>query len=103
MNLAILGWMPLLLVAAEPARSSYLCQPAYAHDRVSRGPVAPYVPQPGDIFLATDQALWARLGHFCCGGRGLHHSGIVFQRPDGRMGLIEAGPFNKTLIEAMDP
>ncbi len=66
-------------------------------------PASPYVPQPGDIFLASDRALWARAGHWLVGGAGVHHSGIVFRRSDGRMGLIEAGPFNSVRVEVMDP
>jgi hypothetical protein len=81
----------------------YLCRPAFCLDGDLRGPARPYVPQPGDIFLATDQALWARVGHWLAGGAGVHHSGIVFRRSDGRMGLIEAGPFNSVRIEVMDP
>jgi hypothetical protein len=80
-----------------------LCQPAYCLDGALRGPLQAYVPQPGDIFLATDQANWSRMGHLACGSKGVHHSGIVFARPDGSMALIEAGPFNSTLIEVMDP
>jgi hypothetical protein len=80
-----------------------LAQPAYDLAAEVRGPLDPYVPQPGDIFLATDRAYWSRVGHLLCGGKGVHHSGIVFARPDGTMAVIEAGPFNSTLIEVMDP
>ncbi len=103
MLFSLLGLMAPCFWTDVPLSGSYLYQPAYTLDHDLRGPASPYVPQPGDIFLATDQAQWARVGHRLCGGRGVHHSGIVFQRPDGRMALIEAGPFNKTLIEAMNP
>jgi hypothetical protein len=94
-----------VLCAAGPAppEGSYLYRPAYSLDDVWRAPAEPYVPRPGDIFLATDQALWARAGHWVAGGAGVHHSGIVFARSDGRMGLIEAGPFNAVRVEVMDP
>jgi hypothetical protein len=85
----------------QPA--SFLCQPAFTIDNQLRGPTEPYVPQPGDIFLSTDQAIWAICGHWLAGGAGVHHSGIIFRRSDGRMGLIEAGPFNSVQIEVMDP
>jgi hypothetical protein len=101
--------VPLLCVAcpafgdeARPA-PSYLYRPAFNLDDDARAPAQPYVPQPGDIFLATDQALWARAGHWLAGGAGVHHSGIVFRRSDGRMGLVEAGPFNSVTVEIMDP
>lgn len=80
-----------------------LCQPAYSRDGAIRLPLQAYVPQPGDIFLATDQAYWAQGGHWFCGSKGVHHSGIVFARPDGTMALIEAGPFNAMTIQVMDP
>jgi hypothetical protein len=93
--------VPLLCAACPP--DSYLYRPAFSLDADPRGPAEVYVPQPGDIFLATDQAYWARAGHWVAGGGGVHHSGIVFRRSDGRMGLIEAGPFNSIKVEVMDP
>jgi hypothetical protein len=96
----------LMTLGAAPAEScpgSFLSQPAFCIDDVLRGPTVPYSPTPGDIFLATDQALWARCGHWLAGGCGVHHSGIMFRRCDGRMALIEAGPFNSTTVEVMDP
>lgn len=100
--------LTLLLACGDPgagscAAGSFLCQPAFCIDNVLRGPSAPYEPQPGDIFLATDRAVWAICGHWLAGGAGVHHSGIMFRRSDGRMGLIEAGPFNSVKIEVMDP
>ena len=99
-----------LLGAAIPAFADgpaevagYLAKPAFSLDEGSTVPARPYVPQPGDIFLATDQARWARAGHWLAGGAGVHHSGIVFRRSDGRLGLIEAGPFNSIRVEVMDP
>jgi hypothetical protein len=111
MSLTFLGILvPSLLAQARvtgssqaPAIGSYLCQPAYSRDWETRGPVESYVPQPGDIFLATDQRLWFRWGHLIAGANGVHHSGIVFARPNGELGLIEAGPFNKTKVEVMSP
>jgi hypothetical protein len=85
------------------AEGSYLYRPAFCLDDVLRLPAVCYVPQPGDIFLATDQARWARAGHWVAGGAGVHHSGIVFRRSDGRLGLIESGPFNSITVEVMDP
>ncbi|HZT82589.1 MAG TPA: hypothetical protein VFA26_20335 [Gemmataceae bacterium] len=100
----------LLLWAACPGfaggavpEGSYLYRPAFSLDDDLRPPAEPYVPQPGDIFLATDRARWARAGHWFAGGAGVHHSGIVFLRSDGRPALIEAGPFNSITVEVMDP
>src|SRR5947209_16786254 len=93
--------LPLLCLCCWPAdgcarraEGSYLYRPAYCLDEVLRGPPEPYVPQPGDIFLATDQALLMRLGHWAAGGAGGHHSGIVFARSARRLALLEGGPLN---------
>lgn len=86
-----------------PGPTPLLCEPAYCLDGAIRLPLHAYAPEPGDIFLATDQAYWAIGGHFVCGSKGVHHSGIMFARPDGTMALIEAGPFNTTSIRVMDP
>jgi hypothetical protein len=85
-----------------PAPGSYLYQPAYCIDDVLRFPAEPYIAQPGDIFLATDRALWARAGHRMAGSGAPHHSGIVFARPDGRLAILEAGPYNSVVVETID-
>ena len=91
------------LLAAAPLPESSVGQPAYCLDDVVVGPLERDVPQPGDIFLATDESFWLRLGHAAVGGAGVHHSGLIFVRPDGRLGLIEAGPFNELVVQVMDP
>ncbi len=103
MSLTFLGILVPCLFAQAPVTGSYLCQPAYARDWDLHVPIEPYVPQPGDIFLATDQRLWFRLGHLIAGANGMHHSGLVIALPDGGTGLIEAGPFNKIQVEIMNP
>ncbi len=82
---------------------SSVAQPSFCVDDVIRGPLEVYVPQPGDIFLATDESFWLRLGHAVVGGRGFHHSGFIFARYDGALGLIEAGPFNELVVRVLDP
>jgi hypothetical protein len=100
---------PLLLLACEPlaasdgVQGSYICRAAFSLDCQFRGPTQVYVPQPGDIFLATDQAIWAKIGHWIAGAAGVHHSGIVFARSHGDLGLLEAGPFNSLKVEILDP
>ena len=103
MSLTFLGILVPCLSRKPLRRGSYLCQPAYARDWELRGPVEPYVPQAGDIFLATDQRLWFRWGHLIAGANGVHHSGIVIALPDGELRLIEAGPFDKVQVEMMNP
>jgi hypothetical protein len=103
MSLTILGIITPCILISVPAAESSLCQPAYCRDHVLRGPIEPYIPQPGDIVLATDQRLWYRLGHRLAGANGVHHSGLIIARPDGSLGMIEAGPFNSLTVEVMDP
>jgi hypothetical protein len=102
MHATVLGliWAVLSTGVETP---SYLCQPSYALDDVVRTPLELYIPQPGDIFLASDKALWSRVGHCLVGGPGVHHSGVIFALPGGGFGLIEAGPFNKADIRVVDP
>jgi hypothetical protein len=71
-------------------------------DDVLREPAEPYVPQPGDIFLATEKKFIWRAGHKLALIGPPHHSGIVLARPDGRMALLEAGPFMSEKVEVED-
>jgi hypothetical protein len=86
-------------VAAPP---SYLYNPAFHIDGFLRGSLRPYVPQPGDIFLATDQGFLAKAGHRLALSGAPHHSGIVFARPDGSLAILEAGPHNTLRVRATD-
>jgi hypothetical protein len=81
---------------------SFLYQPAFCLDAVIRGPAEPYVPQPGDIFLATDKSALMRLGHDMAWAGAPHHSAIVFLKPDGRYAILEAGPHNSVRVEVVD-
>jgi hypothetical protein len=77
---------------------SFLYQPAFCTDVELHLPAEPYVPQPGDIFLATDYRRLLQFGHRLAGAKDLHRSGIVIALPDGSMALAEAGPVDKTDI-----
>jgi hypothetical protein len=90
-----------LTAVPEPA-VSYLYEPSYCLDDVIRGDAVPYLPQPGDIFLATTDSRFMRFGHWVAGANAPHHSGIVFRRPDGKLAVLEAGPHNELFISAWD-
>jgi hypothetical protein len=75
---------------------SYLYQPSYCMDTVLRGPAEAYVPQPGDILLATDKNFFWKLTHDLALAFEPHNSAIFFCRSDGVLALLEAGP-NDTL------
>jgi hypothetical protein len=85
-----------------PCRS-YLCRPAFCLDDARRGPAERYLPQPGDIFLASDPNRLSKVCHWLVGSGGVQHSGIMFARRDGGIGLLEAGPFSSLKIEVVDP
>jgi hypothetical protein len=65
-------------------------------------PAEPYVPQPGDLFLAVTPDFIMRLGHRLAGAAAPHHSGIVYARPDGSLAVLEAGPFNTLEVSGWD-
>jgi hypothetical protein len=82
--------------------NGYLCQPAYCLDDALRGPAEPYVPQSGDIYLATDRSRIIQAGHRLALSGAPHHSGIVIVLPDGRPAILESGPFNTLHVEIVD-
>ncbi len=81
---------------------SYLYQPSYQLDKVLRPPARPYVPQPGDIMLATDDQLVWKIGHNLAWTGHPHHSGVVFKRPDGTMAVLEGGPYDTVYNRVLD-
>jgi hypothetical protein len=97
---ALLALVPEQTPCHPPA---CLMEAAFSLDKELRGQAVPYDLQPGDIFLATDIATWAQIGHALAGGTGVHHSGIIFQRSNGELGLLEAGPFNSNWVETPSP
>jgi hypothetical protein len=67
-----------------------------------RGPISPYHPQPGDIFLSTDHLLIARMGHKLAGASSPHHSGLIIMRPDGSLATLESGPHDTLWVKVLD-
>jgi hypothetical protein len=84
--------------AQPPANQidSYLFEPSYQLDEVIRGKARAYVPQPGDVMLATDDNLFWKITHDMAFAFEPHNSAIIVRRRDGRLGVLEAGP-NDTL------
>ena len=79
-----------------PVPASFLYQPAYCIDDVWRGPAVAYVPQPGDVLLATDcNRFWA-ITHNLAFAFEPHNSALIVQRCDGSLGVLEAGPNDTT-------
>src|SRR5262245_29556191 len=99
----------VLLLASLPASAppegsagGYLYQPAFCLDYELRHPARPYIPQPGDIYLSTEDWFLARVGHKFVGSGAPHHSGVVFALPDGQPALLEGGPESETYIRVLD-
>ena len=92
----------LLGPGAAPEAASFLYRPAYCTDAALRGGPEPYLPQPGDLFFATDESFLLRAGHRLAGAGAPHHSGVVVALPGGGLGLLEAGPFHTTEVGVYD-
>jgi hypothetical protein len=86
---------------AEPP-PSFLYEPAYHIDDVLRGQPRPYDLQPGDIMLYTDKNFFWEVTHDCAFAFQPHGSGIVVRRPDGSLGILEAGPNDTLWVSILD-
>jgi hypothetical protein len=80
----------------------YLYQSAYALDFERREPAEPYLPQPGDIMLTTDELLFWKITFNLAFAGHPHHSGILVARSNGKLAVLEAGPHDTTHIELLD-
>ncbi len=91
-------------VGADPAEPppSYLYEPSYTMDDVLRGPPRAYVPQPGDIMVYTDSNMFWEVTHDMALAFQPHGSGIVVRRPDGSLGILEAGPNDTLHVRILD-
>src|SRR5207237_4181213 len=83
-------------------QEGYLHAPAYELDDALRDPAEPFTPQPGDIFLSTTRPFVAIAGHRLALTGPPHHSGILVALPDGRVALLESGPFNGLWVGIVD-
>jgi hypothetical protein len=94
---------PAVLVAQQPAEPpSYLSAPAYALDHELRGPFTAYVPQPGDIMMATDPNKFWWATHAMALAFEPHNSGIIVARRDGSLAVFEAGPNDTLYVRRLD-
>lgn len=76
----------------ERVIDSFLYGPSYCMDKSLRGPARAYVPQPGDVMLATDKNLFWKITHDLALAFEPHNSAIIVRRWDGSLGFLEAGP-----------
>jgi hypothetical protein len=81
---------------------SFLDQPAFCEDQLRRLPVTPYQPQPGDLCFSADSSVFWTLMHKIAGTSHPTHCMVVFQRRDGSMAILEAGPHDTLHINTMD-
>jgi hypothetical protein len=86
----------------EPPCGGYLYEPCYSIDRAFHGKPRPYLPQPGDVMLATNDKIRSKIEHNVALAFEPHHSAIIFNRPDGTPAILEAGPFDTFWINVMD-
>jgi hypothetical protein len=94
-----------LIHASEPgekAIGSYLFEPSYQLDNVIRGKATAYLPQPGDVMLATDKNLFWKITHDMALAFEPHNSAIIVAQRDGSLGILEAGPNDTLRIRILD-
>ncbi len=94
------------LVHGQPcdqAIGSFLYDPSYCMDRKGpvRGKARAYVPQPGDVMLATDKNLFWKITHDMALAFEPHNSAIVVARRDGSLATLEAGPNDTIWVKAL--
>jgi hypothetical protein len=89
------------LPPASP-EGSYLYEPAYKIDWKLRGEQWPYLPQPGDIMVFTDSNVFWEITHDMALAFQPHGSGIVVQKPDGSLAILEAGANNTMYVRVLD-
>ncbi len=81
---------------------SFLYDPSYCLDEYLRGKARAYVPQPGDIMLATDSNKFWKITHDMAFAFEPHNSAIIVRRRDSSLGVLEAGP-NDTIWININP
>jgi hypothetical protein len=85
----------------EKVIDSYLYEPAYCLDNLLRGQAQKYVPQPGDVMLATDKNLFWKITHDLAFAFEPHNSALVVARRDGSLATLEAGPNDTMRIDML--
>ena len=103
MSIGLLGCVAVL--SAQPCEQfidSYLYDPSYCMDKVLRGSPRKYLPQPGDVMLATDKNLFWKITHDMAFAFEPHNSAIIVARRDGRLAVLEAGPNDTLWIRMLD-
>ncbi|MCX7701273.1 MAG: hypothetical protein N2039_10385 [Gemmataceae bacterium] len=74
----------------------YVHDPAFVLDKVIRGASRPYLPQPGDLLLFSDDRIGWTIAHNLAKTGKPHHSAIVFRLPDGTLATAQAGSHRDT-------
>ncbi len=93
----------LLLGNEDGSEIGYLYPPSFDAEAEPAGPLVPYHPQPGDIFLSMKPAWRAKLTYRMAWTGPPHHSGIVVALPVGGMGVLEAGPGTSIRVAISEP
>jgi len=81
---------------------SYLFEPSYCWDCKFRGTPVAYVPQPGDVMLATDPNIFWMITHDLAFAYEPHNSALIFERSCGGLAMLEAGPNDTLWVRNLD-
>ena len=76
----------------QPVAPSFLYEPSYKWDNDLHGTPMAYVPQPGDIMLATDKNWFWSLTHNLAWAGEPHNSAVIVANQQGKLVVLEAGP-----------
>ncbi len=87
---------------SDKAIASYLHDPSYCMDKDLRGKPRAYLPQPGDVMLATDKNLFWKITHDLALAFEPHNSALIVARRDGRLAVLEAGPNDTIWVRNSD-
>jgi hypothetical protein len=104
MQAVICSALLLLPVTAQTKEipPSYLYEPSYEFDKVLRGTPMAYVPQPGDIMLASDTNWFWALTHNMAWAGEPHNSAVIVRNREGNLVVLEAGPDDTLWVGASD-
>lgn len=81
---------------------SFLYEPSYCLDDVIRGKARTYLPQPGDVMLATDKNKFWKITHDLALAFEPHNSALVVASCNGQLTILEAGPNDTIWIRMLD-
>jgi hypothetical protein len=102
MILSVALALGLLLTGPPEGSAGYLTAKVKGSDGKVHKQTRPYAPREGDLIFYDDHSLvWTVLFAWAGSGPPLH-MGIVIRRPDGSLGVLEAGPNDTVKVDIIE-